>query len=314
MIYALSLNPCLDKSARIARFAPDAPNRIRVERTDVGGKGVNVARALHALAGTGTLVSLDFEGEPVKAAMAAEGLTGICLPLPGQLRVNLKLRDEAAGRTIEINESGPEVHPEALRAMEDRLLSLCREGDWVSLSGSLPSGAAQDTYRRLCRRLNAQGCQVAADCDGTALALAIQAHPALIKPNAGEFQALTGVDPADTDAAVEACRGLIRQGVGRVCLSRGAEGALLVSARGAWRCPAADVPVRGLQGAGDSMLAALMLALARGDAEPIALRYASAAARASVMRPGTLLCRREDVERLLPTMPEAIQSLPERSG
>lgn len=307
MIYALSLNPSLDKSASVARFTPDAPNRIRVERTDVGGKGVNVARVLHALSGRGMLVSFDFHGAPVKTAMEAEGVPGVYLALPGQMRVNLKLRDEAAGRTIEINESGPDVGNQNLAALADQLLRLCQAGDWVSLSGSLPAGAPEDTYRQLCRRLNERGCRVAADCDGMALRQVLAACPALLKPNEAEFQALTGVDPADAEAAAEACRHLIRQGVGMVCLSQGPEGAMLVSERGAWHCPAADVPVRGLQGAGDSMLAALMLALDRGMAEPDALRYASAAAGASVMRPGTLLCRKADAEQLAQALPDAVR-------
>ena len=46
------------------------------------------------------------------------------------------------------------------------------------------------------------------------------------------------------------------------------------------------------------MLAALALAIERGLTVGETLRYAAAAAGASVMRPGTLLCRREDVEKL----------------
>ena len=37
MIFAVSLNPCVDKTASIPRFDLDVPNRVRVERMDLGG-------------------------------------------------------------------------------------------------------------------------------------------------------------------------------------------------------------------------------------------------------------------------------------
>jgi len=88
-----------------------------------------------------------------------------------------------------------------------------------------------------------------------------------------------------------------------ICLSRGPEGALLSAPDFAFSANAAAVPVLGVQGAGDSMLAGLLIALDRGDPPDEALRFASAAAGASVMRPGTLLCRRVDADALLPSIP-----------
>ena len=283
MLIALCLHPCLDKSAVLDRFDPDAPNRVSVERLDVGGKGVNVARAAKALGSETRLTGFDFDGEPVARAMDAAGVPCRLVPVPGRLRVNLKIRERASGRTIEINEQGAPVDQHALSALETLLLSGFRPGDWVTLSGSLPPGIDPAYYAALCGKIRSAGCLAAVDCDGEALRAAVSAKPALIKPNAGEFAALTGADPADDAAAVSACRRLLDRGVGMVCLSRGGQGALLATAEGVWRCPAAPVPVRGVQGAGDSLLAA--------------------PAAASVMRPGTLLCRMEDAAALFPALP-----------
>ncbi len=76
----------------------------------------------------------------------------------------------------------------------------------------------------------------------------------------------------------------------------------MVSAKEAWACPAAKIEPLGTQGGGDTMLAALLTALSRGMSDPEALRFASAAAAATVMRPGTLLCRRADQDALLPEL------------
>ena len=305
MIVALSLNPCVDKSARIARFDPAAPNRIQVLRRDVGGKGVNVARAVCALGGDGILRGLDFDGEPVAAALRREGVPFRLTPVPGEMRVNIKLLETETGRTLEISEQGPRVTEKDLNGALDALISALHPGDWVCLSGSLPHGAPRTVYADLCRRVQEKGARAAVDCDGEALLAALGARPALIKPNAQEFEALTGVSCGSEAEILEACGKLLEKGVGRVCLSLGSRGAVLASPRGAWACPAADVPCRGTQGAGDSMLAAFLLALERGMAEKDALRFASAAAGASVQRSGTLLCRREDAEALFSALPEA---------
>jgi len=298
MFYAVSLNSCLDKSAALPFFTPDAPNRIQIQRTDVGGKGVNVARALHGLGEKAMLIGFDYAGAPVAAAMAKEGIGCTLLPIEGDMRVNLKIRETDTGRTLEISESGPPVSPERLSEIEDTLLRLVKPGDWVSLSGRLPPGAPDSAYARLCEKLNERGCLTAADCDGAALHACLDARPALIKPNAQEFAALTGVDPRDTRKTAARCRALLQRGIRWVCVSCGAEGAILCGPGGCWRCKAASVQALGTQGAGDSMLAALMAALSRGWPEEKALPYACAAAGASVMRPGTLLCRKEDAERL----------------
>ena len=306
MIYAVSLNPCIDKTARIPRFDLDAPNRMEVERVDVGGKGVNVARVIHNLGGEGMLTGFDYTHQPVAAAMAREGVPCRLVGVPGELRTNIKLRETESGRTIEISERGVPISENEMRRMRETLLSMLRPGDWVSLSGSLPPGAPADTYAALCRAVREIGCFAAVDCDGPALLAALEAGPSLIKPNAQEFYALTGINPRSEKDTLRACDALLKKGVGMICLSRGGEGAMLVAPNGAWTCPAAKITPLGTQGAGDSLLAALMLALSRGIEPGEALRFATATAGASVMRPGTLLCRREDAEALMADLPASV--------
>jgi len=62
------------------------------------------------------------------------------------------------------------------------------------------------------------------------------------------------------------------------------------------------VPVRSTVGAGDSMVAGIVLSLARGMSVRDAGRFGVAAGAAAVMTPGTELCRREDAERLYAQM------------
>ncbi|RYJ03293.1 MAG: 1-phosphofructokinase family hexose kinase, partial [Acetobacteraceae bacterium] len=98
---------------------------------------------------------------------------------------------------------------------------------------------------------------------------------------------------AEPEAAAMA---LVRAGkVGLVAVTLGHEGALLAEPGGVLRLPALDVPALGAVGAGDSFLAAMVLALARGEAPREAFAWGMAAGAAAVMRPGTAHPRREDV-------------------
>ena len=62
----------------------------------------------------------------------------------------------------------------------------------------------------------------------------------------------------------------------------------------------AAVPVDGLSsiGAGDSMVAGIVLGLLRGLTLGDAVKFGMAAGAATLLRPGTELCRREDAQRL----------------
>ncbi|NJM40266.1 MAG: hypothetical protein HC853_05635 [Anaerolineae bacterium] len=80
------------------------------------------------------------------------------------------------------------------------------------------------------------------------------------------------------------------------------EGAIAVTATQAWRIHPLVVPVVSAAGAGDALVAGLAVALANGEPIETGLRLGTAAAAATVIRPGTAECHREDVERFLPTV------------
>ena len=84
---------------------------------------------------------------------------------------------------------------------------------------------------------------------------------------------------------------------GRVTL--GEQGALLGTAKQAWRGRPMRIEVVSTVGAGDSFLGGLVAALSAGKSMPEAFRVAVAAGSAAVMSPGTELCSAQDVQRLL---------------
>jgi 6-phosphofructokinase 2 len=91
---------------------------------------------------------------------------------------------------------------------------------------------------------------------------------------------------------------LVRGGCDVLVLSLGVGGVFWMSRSERGRVMAPAVRVRSTVGAGDSMVAGIVLSLARGHAVGDAIRFGVAAGAAAVMNPGTQLCRAEDVDRL----------------
>lgn len=89
-------------------------------------------------------------------------------------------------------------------------------------------------------------------------------------------------------------------------ISLGAAGALMVFEEISEHILTPTVPIISKVGTGDSMVAGIVLSLARGKPRRESIFLGTAA----VMTPGTELCRREDAVRLLEGMVSASRSIP----
>jgi 6-phosphofructokinase 2 len=118
-----------------------------------------------------------------------------------------------------------------------------------------------------------------------------------------ELQDLVGREIATPFEQEKAAREVIAQGRSEiVVLSLGAEGALLVTEEECERFAAVPVEARSTVGAGDSMLAGVVLGLSREMPLREAVRFGLAAGAAALLGSGTELCRPSDVERLYQPM------------
>ncbi len=82
---------------------------------------------------------------------------------------------------------------------------------------------------------------------------------------------------------------------------------MLVTANNSFRVKTPAVERKSTVGAGDSMLAGIVLTLANGKNIKDALAYGVACGTAATLNPGTELCKKDDVERLY----KQITQLPE---
>ncbi len=159
-----------------------------------------------------------------------------------------------------------------------------------------------DFYAQIAEIAKASGIKLVLDTSGPALMAALEVGVYLCKPNVRELSLL--VEREERDIKVQAiANALVNDGKSEVVLvSLGAAGAFLAWAEGCERIPAPVVSIESKVGAGDSTVGGFVLALTRGESVPRAARFAVAAGAAAVMTPGTLLCRRDDTERLFAEM------------
>jgi D-beta-D-heptose 7-phosphate kinase/D-beta-D-heptose 1-phosphate adenosyltransferase len=133
---------------------------------------------------------------------------------------------------------------------------------------------------------------------------------ALIKPNLPEMEALSGLairDRADLERAVARVRRKL--GGGQVVVTRGPDGMTVFEGAG----PGTDVhtaarEVFDVQGAGDTTIAALVLALRAGGTLLEAAVVANAAAGVVVGKTGTATASPDEVRRLLPAAIQAART------
>ncbi|WP_171356008.1 PfkB family carbohydrate kinase, partial [Acinetobacter baumannii] len=121
----------------------------------------------------------------------------------------------------------------------------------------------------------------------------------LLKPNAREFHALFG-DCADDRIADRAATVLDAMALEYLVVTRGAKGILMVSRDG----DVVDHPTEALQvfdvtGAGDTIMAALVVGIVEGLPIAAAIDQANVAAGIAVSRPGTCVVTRGDLEERL---------------
>ena len=155
MITTVCMNPSFDKTASVDTLATGGLNRLRDVRVDVGGKGVNVAVVLKRLGVPVSCVGcLGERGrESFLQMIRQEGVPFDYLPMPGEVRTNLKLLDNSTRAITEFNEPGISMDSAQLEDFLTLLGEKAGESEYVVLSGRLPEGCAEATYQRCLKTL-----------------------------------------------------------------------------------------------------------------------------------------------------------------
>jgi len=263
-----------------------------------GGGGINVARAITKLGGHAVAVFPcgGSTGRRLKELLSAEGVAFISTGSGGNTRENVIVNERCTGRQYRLNMPGPELS----ELVCNGLLAALEEQpsvDYLVVSGSLAPGVGPEIFKKLKAIAIRKGAMLAVDTSGAALKTAVGCGADLVKLSAHELSSLA--DGGDLMSKVEieaAARNLSAGGVGAVVVSLGEHGAFWVSGGESGYISAPSVKPVSTVGAGDSMVAGIVLSLSKGCAFSDAVRYGVACGSAATLHPGTSLCKKEEVE------------------
>jgi 6-phosphofructokinase 2 len=304
-IITLTMNPAIDKSSSVDHVVAERKLYCTAPLFEPGGGGINVSRAIKKLGGESRALfpSGGPSGDTLQLLLNQEGITHRPVPVKEWSRENLIVLEQSTGVQYRFGMPGPELRDEEWQRCLEELFSASPGPDYVVASGSLPPGVPQDFYARIARLGKEHGARVVIDTSGEPLRLALREGVYLIKPNIREFRDLVG-SGSEEEANIRAmAKKVVQDGMCEVItISLGAAGVLMVSEAGIERLQPPTVPIISKVGAGDSMVAGMVLSLSRGNSVRDAVRFGVAAGTAAVMTPGSELCRREDVERLYEQM------------
>ncbi|MCD6449594.1 MAG: 1-phosphofructokinase family hexose kinase [Thermotogaceae bacterium] len=301
MIFTLTMNPCLDRYLYIDELKEDDTVRVKRFSDYPAGKGIDVSRVIRELGGVSVAITLlgGSTGRKIEELLDEEGVIYTAIRVEPETRINIIL--QVGKRQYRLSLPGEPVEKEKLEKVRETLQALIRPGDVVVISGSLPTGVSPDFYTGIIFMLKHWGIKVYFDSDGENLKAGLIAEPDGIKPNIYELSRVVNrkINEEDINEVINAAKEIYdNYKVKEIIVSLGNSGAVLYTKDGVWKVKVPKLPVVSAVGAGDAFLAAYVLKKTEGADCAEALRYAGASGAATVLTPGTQLCRKKDVDAL----------------
>jgi 1-phosphofructokinase len=301
MIYTVTCNPALDKTVTIQNFAVNKVNRVLSIRKDAGGKGINVSKMLNKLGEpTCAMGFLGLEtGRYIEKELKLQGIQASFVHTQAETRTNLKVVDPFKKTHTDINEPGEPLSQADIKSLEDKLLSMVQADDIVVFSGKTANGMDESIIRDWIIKCKHKKARVFVDAEKSALKLALEARPNMIKPNQEELESITGKELISRQEMILECERILENGVSIVVLSLGGEGAMFFNQANRLYAKALDVPVKSTVGAGDSMMAAFAYGVHNNLTFEEAARLSMAVSAAKVTCEGTKMPERKQIDDLL---------------
>jgi tagatose 6-phosphate kinase len=289
VIIVVCLNPALDVTHHVDAVDWGGVNRPRAVRARPGGKGLNVARTLHALGVDVLVLGLagGITGAGMETALRERCVPAAFTPVAGETRRTFSVVDDS--RVTAFYEPGPTVGEEEFAGFRRGYEQALDGASAVVLSGSLPPGLEAGTYATL---IQAAGIPAVLDTHGEALRLGAAAGAAIVKPNLAELESLTGHPLATPDEVIAAAGQL--GGAQAVVVTLGPDGLLAATGDGCWRARVTAAVTGNATGAGDAVAAALTHGLVLGRPWDERLRHAAALGAAAAAAPVAGEFRRQD--------------------
>lgn len=301
MIVTVTMNPAIDKTIEIDRLNRGNLNRIEKIEYDAGGKGINVSKTIHELGGESIATGFlgGNAGRVIEEVLDSRGIKHDFVWVDGETRTNTKVCEQD-GTVTELNEKGPEITPEQLTNLLEKLDDLADDNVLFILAGSIPGNMEKDIYARIIERVHKKGAKVLLDADRELFRKGLEQKPDMIKPNQWEIEELQGFSHGVSDKElINVAEKMQKDGIDTVVISLGKNGALFVLENYVAKGMPLKVDVHSTVGAGDAMVAAMAYSFEKKMEPRETARLCMAVSAGAVMTVGTKPPEKQMVEQLM---------------
>lgn len=293
MILTVCMSPCTDVTIEIDSLNIGKTNIVKSKYMTFGGKALNVAIGVSRLGGSPYATGLMYNenGYMFERELDKEGVPFRFIWNKGRARENYKFIDNRAMLT-EVNDVGEEVSKEKTAEVLSMVRMLSQNAEVTVVSGGLPRGVDASFYGELVKAIDPKSLKIV-DASGDRLFSAIAQGVDMVKPNIDELENTLGRHIESKEDMLAGCKELLDRGAKRVLLSLGKQGAVITDGEKSYYCKSLNVAVNSTVGAGDGMVAAAAMKLAKNAPLSEILRAGVAAGTATVMTTGKTSFTRE---------------------
>ncbi|RCS27393.1 1-phosphofructokinase family hexose kinase [Polaribacter sp. WD7] len=301
-VVTLTVNPALDKSAKIDKMSPFD----KLECYDItyhpGGGGINISRVLDRLEVKSSCLFPygGKTGEHLVELLQEQKVNVVNTEISVLTRENFAVFNTETQLQYRFGMPTTTFLEEDMTALENVINKEVTTGDIFVISGSLPKGLPINYYSKIVKSLQAKKVKIIVDTSGVAFHEVVKNKLFLIKPNQKELCALAGKEDMTIKEKEDfAMQMIIAEKVKYVVVSLGKDGAFMAHKNGIVHVQAPKIEVKSTIGAGDSMVAGLIYAIVHNKSPKDMLRSGVACGVAATLSEGSDLAKKHNIETIL---------------
>ncbi|MDG2435558.1 MAG: 1-phosphofructokinase family hexose kinase [Polaribacter sp.] len=301
-VVTLTINPALDKSAKVTEMIPFDKLECHDITYHPGGGGINISRVLHRL-GIESHCLFPYggkTGEHLIELLQEEHVSVFSTPISIWTRENFAVFDMKTGLQFRFGMPTASFLEAEMKNIEQLIKEQVADGDIFVISGSLPKGLPTEYYSKIIQNLTSKGVKVIVDTSGPVFSEVLKNELFLIKPNQKELARLAGKESLSAKEREEFAMQLVTSNVAKyVVVSLGKDGAFMAHKNGIEYITAPVISVKSTIGAGDSMVAGLIYGITQNETPKNMLRWGVACGVSATLSEGSDLAHKENIEKIL---------------
>jgi 6-phosphofructokinase 2 len=170
-IITLTMNPSIDKNARVRQLEPDRKLRSQEPSFAPGGGGINVARAIHNLGGDVKAIYPGGgpTGDMLEHLLNKDEIAYLRIKTTNWTRENFAVIEETTNDQYRFEMPGAHLYEDEWKNCLETIVNEAQSADFLVASGSLPPGVPDDFYAQLAKRTQGANLKLIIDASGKSL-------------------------------------------------------------------------------------------------------------------------------------------------